>query len=110
MEKIILVITEYIHFPVLITIVVAGVFVTKYTNKIAFIHKRYKVLITSVVISVIFYLAEDCNADCLIKYIFTYFLTTSFYELIIKYVKKKINEKNIIRFKLLSLLRLWPIR
>lgn len=70
-------------------ILLTGIFITKYTSNIK-IANRYKVLFSSIIISIIMYILEDCNKTCLNKYLFTYFFTTSFYELFVALVINKL--------------------
>ena len=91
MENIITFFTEHLDYLLLSLIILSGLFVTKYSKGIESIADVYKVLIASVIISVILYFIEDCAKDCLPRYLFTYFFATSFYELIVKFIVNKVS-------------------
>ncbi len=73
-------------------ILFSGLFVKEYVN--VKVSNVYKILITSVLISFIFYILSDCKSDCLNKYIFTYLFATSTYELILSFVLKFLGFNN----------------
>jgi hypothetical protein len=91
MENLINFFETNLDYYLLIMIILSGIFITKYTAKIK-IENTYKVLISSILISSVFYFIEDCNKSCLNKYLFTYFFATSFYELIVRVVLNKVKE------------------
>ena len=90
MESITGFIEQNISMYLLLFIVLGGIFVVKYTKGITKVNNTYKVLIASVIFSIISYYIEKCNGDCLPKYLFTYLFATSFYELIMKTVVNKL--------------------
>lgn len=91
MEQITIFLGTYLDYYLLSLIILSGIFITKYTTDIK-INNTYKILISSILISSVFYFIEDCNKGCLNKYLFTYFFATSFYELIVSVGIKKIKE------------------
>lgn len=92
MENLITFFQNNLSYSLLFSIVLSGIFITKYTKKINIISNTYKVLIASVIISVIIYYVEDCSNDCLSKFIFTYLFATSFYEVIVKWIVNKVSQ------------------
>lgn len=90
MENLLTFLQEHLDYLLLSLIILTGIFITKYTKEITAIKNVYKVLIASIVISVILYFIEECDKDCLPKYLFTYFFATSFYELFVKLAISKI--------------------
>jgi len=83
---------EYLDYQLLALIILSGIFITKYTVGIK-LNNTYKILISSIIISMALYLIEDCTKSCLNKYIFTYLFATSFYELIVRLFINKIKSK-----------------
>ena len=94
MEQIFMFLNESVSKPLFLIIILAGIFITKYTKEIKFIANVYKVLIASVIFSVVFYFIDDCKTDCLVKYLITYLLATSFYEIFVKWVFNKLKTEN----------------
>lgn len=78
-----------LNYSLLAVIILGGLFVTKYTKELL-LKNIYKVLIASVFFSAIFYLFDGCGKKCLNTYLFTYLFATSFYELIVKAILKKL--------------------
>lgn len=74
----------------MLTIILGGLFIVKYSKEFWKIKDVHKVLIASVVFSMIFYMLDECKSGCIHKYLFTYLLTTSFYETILKWIMSKI--------------------
>lgn len=93
MEKLTDFILEYLDLPLLALIVVGGYFVTKYTEGITRIKNVHKVLIASLVFSAISYLFNDCKAECIMNYLFTYLFATSFYQVIVAFLLEKVGLK-----------------
>lgn len=91
MENIIIFFEQHLDYLLLSLIIMTGLFVTKYTKKITIIKDAYKVLIVSIIISVVLYYIEGCSRDCLPKYLFTYFFATSFYELILRFFINRVS-------------------
>ena len=75
---------DYIDFKLFIIIILSGIFIVKYTKDFIKIKDVYKVLLSSIIFSTIFYFANNCKTACLIKYLITYLLATSFYEIFVK--------------------------
>tara|TARA_R110002096_G_scaffold419874_2_gene624704 strand:- start:1559 stop:1858 length:300 start_codon:yes stop_codon:yes gene_type:complete len=75
---------NYIDFKLFIIIILSGIYIVKYTKDLIKIKDVYKVFLSSVIFSVIFYFANDCKSACIIKYLITYLLATSFYEIFVK--------------------------
>jgi hypothetical protein len=75
---------NYIDFKLFIIIILSGIYITKYTKNLINIRDVYKVFISSIIFSTIFYFANDCRNECIIKYLITYLLATSFYEIFVK--------------------------
>lgn len=96
MEKITERITEFtienISLYLMLLIIVSGIFVTKYTKEFWRIKDVYKVFLASLVFSFIFYFIDECEENCAPKYLFTYLLATSFYELIMKWFIDRLNK------------------
>ena len=86
-------IATYIDTYLFLMILLAGIFITKYTRTIKVIPNTYKVLIASTIMSVIAYYVQSCDGECVPKYVFTYPLATSFYEVAAKGLKNIINNK-----------------
>ena len=100
METLINFLNDNLSYQLLAIIIFGGVFLTNYTKGVLVlghnIKDTYKVLLASIMVSVIFYFLDGCGSECLIKYFFTYLFATSFYELIVKWgldKLKKISEK-----------------
>lgn len=91
METLINFFNNNINYQLLFIIIFGGIFLTKYSKSFTKIKDTYKVLIASVLVSVIFYFLDDCK-ECLTNYFFTYLFSTSFYELIVKYILDKIKQ------------------
>ena len=85
MENIIPFLNENIDKLLFVIIILSGIFITKYTEQIK-LSNVYKVLIASVIFSSIFYIINDCKQDCLNRYLLTYLLATSFYEVFVKWI------------------------
>ena len=96
MEQIILFLEKNVSYPLFIIIILSGIFITKYTKDLN-IKDAYKVLIASIVFSTIFYFIDDCKNECLQKYLITYLLATSFYELFLKIIKEKIGKDELVK-------------
>tara|TARA_R110000782_G_scaffold98686_3_gene184102 strand:- start:701 stop:1000 length:300 start_codon:yes stop_codon:yes gene_type:complete len=75
---------NYIDFKLFIIIILSGIYITKYTKNLINIKDVYKVFLSSIIFSTIFYFANDCKSECIIKYLITYLLATSFYEIFVK--------------------------
>jgi hypothetical protein len=75
---------NYLDFKLFIIIILSGIYIVKYTTDFIKIKAVYKVLLSSIIFSVIFYFANECKAECVIKYLITYLLATSFYEIFVK--------------------------
>ena len=82
---------ENLSYKLLAIVILGGLYVTKYTQAIM-IKDTYKVLIASILFSIIFYIIDGCGPKCLNMYLFTYLFATSFYELIVKYILKKLDK------------------
>lgn len=99
METLIQFLTKNLSFELLAIIIFGGIFLTKYTEGLTIFNRKmgdsYKVVIASIVVSVIFYYLEGCGKECWIKYFITYLFATSFYELIVKWVVNKIKKIQI---------------
>jgi hypothetical protein len=80
---------NYIDFKLFVIIILSGIFITKYTKGLTKILDVYKILISSIIFSVIFYFINECKVACLIKYLITYLLATSFYEIFVKIALNK---------------------
>lgn len=89
MENVLKFIVDNINFQLLFIILLGGIFITKYTKEIQ-IKNTYKVLIASILFSIIFYFIEGCGNKCLTTYLFTYLFATSFYQLLVKELIEKI--------------------
>ena len=77
----------YISTPLLLLIVLSGLFITKYTKGLLIsIKNSYKVLIVSILFSLGFYFFGECKTECIQQYIITYLFATSFYELLAKWL------------------------
>ena len=87
MDKVMEVLTQFIEPELFFIIVIMGFFTIKFTDPITFISKTYKVLISSTIVSIIWYFIVKCDTSCLPKYFMTYAFATTFYELIGKYLK-----------------------
>lgn len=94
MENLIAFANDNLDYRLLFIIVLAGYFIVRYTAEITIVKDVYKVLIASLIASVIFYFLDGCGKECLIKYFFTYLFATSFYELILKSILDKFNLLN----------------
>ena len=85
---------ENINYTLLVIIILGGIFLTKYTKGVLIFNVNlkdsYKVLIASVIVSLIFYFIDD--SPKVSQYFFTYLFATSFYELIVKWFLDKINK------------------
>ena len=84
MENLIQFIQENIDYLLFVSIILGGIYVTKYTKEYTKISNSYKVLIASFVFAVIVYFINQCYTDCFSKYLVTYLFSTSFYELFVK--------------------------
>ena len=94
MEIISIFFNKYISVELLILIILSGLFITKYTKGIlVIIQNRYKILLVSIVFSILFYFLNNCKQECILKYIITYLFATSFYELIAEWVLKIVKAK-----------------
>lgn len=91
MEKIAEFLITNVNAYLLFVIVLSGIFITKYTKEYTKIKDVYKVLLASVVFSVIFFLIDKDKGNEH-QYLFTYLLATSFYELFVKWIVNKINK------------------
>lgn len=87
MERIYEFLLENTDFTLFGLILFSGLFVKRYVD--VNIKTSYKVLLTSVLISAIFYIASECKVECITKYLFTYFFATSTYELLVAWVVKR---------------------
>lgn len=87
MERIYEFLLQNTDFTLFGLILFSGLFVKKYVD--VNIKTSYKILLTSVLISAVFYIASDCKTECITKYLFTYFFATSTYELLVAWVVKK---------------------
>lgn len=87
MERIFEFLLENTDFTLFGLILFSGLFVKKYIQ--ISIKTSYKVLLTSVLISTVFYITSECKTECITKYLFTYFFATSTYELLIAWVVKR---------------------
>ncbi|MDA8956147.1 hypothetical protein N9H19_00820 [Flavobacteriales bacterium] len=76
-----------------VMIILSGIFVTKYTQAYKKICNAHKVLIASTIISIISFYVSGCDSECYSKYLFTYTLATSFYEIAIKQLSGLIKTK-----------------
>ena len=90
MENLLTFLQEHIDYLLLSLIILTGIFITKYTKEMTKIKNVYKVLVASIVISIILYFIEDCTNECLQKYLVTYFFATSFYELFVAFILNKL--------------------
>lgn len=94
MEQLMNFFNENINYTLLVIIILGGIFLTKYTKGVLIFNinlkDSYKVLIASVVVSLIFYFIDD--SPKISQYFFTYLFATSFYELIVKWFLDKINK------------------
>lgn len=89
-EKLLQFSSENIDYYLFILIILSGLFVTKYNLGILKISNKYRVLIIATLVSVAsYYINESGDVG---KYVITYALSTTFYELIVKSVKDKINK------------------
>ena len=97
METLITFFQENIDYHLFFAIILGGIFITKYTKEITQINNTYKVFIASVFFSIVVYFVNECTRDCLSKYLITYLLATSFYELFVRtltdFVKKTVDNK-----------------
>ena len=93
MENLTLLLSERINITLFLIIILGGIFITKYTKDFTKIGNVYKVLIASVIFSIVFYLLEDEKPDNLTNYLLTYLIATSFYEVFVKWVIGKIAPK-----------------
>ena len=84
MEQVIQSLTEYVDNYLFAIIILSGVFITKYTKAITGISTVYKILIIATIVSGVSFYINGCDFDCLPKYLFTYTLATSFYEVVMK--------------------------
>ena len=96
MENLFRFLEHNVSYQLLAIIILGGIFLTKYTKGCKFfgihISDAYKVLVASVVLSVVFYFIESCGRNCWPKYLFTYLFATSFYELIVKVLLNKVDK------------------
>lgn len=94
MEQLMNFFNENINYTLLVIIILGGIFLTKYTKGVLIFNVNlkdsYKVLIASVIVSLIFYFIDD--SPKVSQYFFTYLFATSFYELIVKWFLDKINK------------------
>lgn len=90
MEKLIEFTEANINLLLLAIIVLGGIFITKYTKDFTKVKDSYKVLFASVIVSIVLYYVEEYDKESLPQFLFTYLFATSFYELIVKEVMKKI--------------------
>lgn len=94
MEQLMNFFNENINYTLLVIIILGGIFLTKYTKGVLIFNVNlkdsYKVLIASVIVSLIFYFIDD--SPKISQYFFTYLFATSFYELIVKWFLDKINK------------------
>lgn len=89
MENLLIFIQENLSLKLLFIILLGGIFVTKYTKEIQ-IKNTYKVLIASILFSIVFYFVDGCGSKCITMYLFTYLFATSFYEVLVKELIEKI--------------------
>lgn len=82
--------TQYLDNYLFAIIILSGVFITKYTKSITSIQNVYKILIIATIVSVISFYITESDFGALPKYLFTYTLATSFYEVVGKYFTAKI--------------------
>lgn len=94
MEQLMNFFNENINYTLLVIIILGGIFLTKYTKGVLIFNVNlkdsYKVLIASVIVSLIFYFIDDLPK--ISQYFFTYLFATSFYELIVKWLLDKVNK------------------
>ena len=90
MDKITSFLETNLNVYLLCIIVLGGIFIVKYTKDYTRIKNVYKVLIASILFSVIFYFTDECRGECIQQYFFTYLTATSFYELIVKWIIERL--------------------
>ena len=84
---------NYIDWYLFGIILLSGMYVTKFTKALTVIPNTYKVLIAATLISVVAYFITDCDKECWPKYLFTYTVVTSFYEVFVKGIRRLINSR-----------------
>jgi len=84
---------QYIDNYLFAIIILSGIFITKYTKSITIIETKYKVLIIATLASITSYFITESDSSYLPKYLFTYTLATSFYEVVMKWFTAKIKER-----------------
>jgi len=89
-QNILIFLDENLSYKLLFIILLSGIFITKYTKSIV-MRDIYKVLIGTFLFSILFYFTDNCGSICINKYIFTYLFATSFYDLLIKNLIKRVN-------------------
>lgn len=82
--------TENIDTSLLFIIILGSYFIVKYTREYTKLKNVYKVFLASLIFATIFYFMDDCNGECAKRYMFTYLVATSFYELIVKWAIAKV--------------------
>lgn len=90
MEQLTQFLTQYIDNYLFAIIILSGVFITKYTKSITIIQTKYKVLIVATLASIAAYFITESDSSFLPKYLFTYTLATSFYEVVMKWATARI--------------------
>ena len=93
MEALLLFIDQNIDQYLFMMILLSGIFVTKYTKAITAVPNVYKVLLIATLASVVSFYINECDKECLPKYLFTYTLATSFYEVAVKNLKGIIDKR-----------------
>jgi len=84
---------QYVDNYLFAIIILSGVFIIKYTKSITSIQNVYKILIVATIVSGVSFFINECDFACLPKYLFTYTLATSFYEVVMKWLTVKIKER-----------------